>query len=292
MDGAPGALLSLMPMRGESSLPDNATDALSRSQSGMTLEHSMESRGKDTSTLSAAGSHVRTLARLVKEQESPASEADCGKSLPASLARWALDSSSWKTHQRSLDGDWEPFSETWPRWGMMQNGECWALTTPAHLTAETGYGLWPTIRSSDGERGGRGDLIQAVRGNENSHYKMWPTPCALEVEKDLENWKAKRNLPRSQKGGSHGPNLATAVRLYPTATARDWRTGDKPESRRARMKAIGEWHSPNLNDVAAPGGHLNPNWVEWLMGWPIGWTASEPLAMDKFQQWLDSHGRR
>ncbi len=36
---------------------------------------------------------------------------------------------------------------------------------------------------------------------------------------------------------------------------------------------------------------LNPNWVEWLMGWPIGWTALKPLATDRFRQWRDSHGR-
>ncbi len=25
----------------------------------------------------------------------------------------------------------------------------------------------------------------------------------------------------------------------------------------------------------APGGHLNPTWVEWLMGFPKGWTDLE-----------------
>ena len=45
-------------------------------------------------------------------------------------------------------------------------------------TGETEYSLWPTVRASDGERGGRGDLIQAVRGNENKHFKMFPTPDA------------------------------------------------------------------------------------------------------------------
>ena len=28
-------------------------------------------------------------------------------------------------------------------------------------------------------------------------------------------------------------------------------------------------------------GTLNPQWVEWLMGWPIGWTGLEPLGTDK-----------
>jgi hypothetical protein len=25
-------------------------------------------------------------------------------------------------------------------------------------------------------------------------------------------------------------------------------------------------------------GHLNPDWVEWLMGWPVGWTSLDPLS--------------
>jgi hypothetical protein len=41
---------------------------------------------------------------------------------------------------------------------------------------------------------------------------------------------------------------------------------------------------------AEVGGPLNPEWVEWLMGWPIGWTGLAPLAMDRFQQWWRSHG--
>lgn len=30
---------------------------------------------------------------------------------------------------------------------------------------------------------------------------------------------------------------------------------------------------------------------EWLMGWPIGWTALEPLETAKFRQWCASHGK-
>ena len=32
-------------------------------------------------------------------------------------------------------------------------------------------------------------------------------------------------------------------------------------------------------------GRVNPTWVEWLMGWPIGHSALEPLATDKFHEW-------
>jgi hypothetical protein len=34
--------------------------------------------------------------------------------------------------------------------------------------------------------------------------------------------------------------------------------------------------------MASDGGPLNPAWVEWLMGWPLGWTDLKPLATDKY----------
>ena len=37
-------------------------------------------------------------------------------------------------------------------------------------------------------------------------------------------------------------------------------------------------------------GKLSPMFVEWLMGWPLEWTALDAVATDKFQQWLRSHG--
>lgn len=49
---------------------------------------------------------------------------------------------------------------------------------------------------------------------------------------------------------------------------------------------------PGLKLEVAIGGYPNPTWVEWLMGWPEEWTKleSRPLATDKFQWWLRSHG--
>ncbi len=34
---------------------------------------------------------------------------------------------------------------------------------------------------------------------------------------------------------------------------------------------------------------LNPSFVEWLMGWPIGWTGLGPLETGSFQSWLRRH---
>lgn len=38
-------------------------------------------------------------------------------------------------------------------------------------------------------------------------------------------------------------------------------------------------------------GRLNPEFVEWVMGWPIGWTAVQRLATDRFREWRQQHGK-
>lgn len=35
--------------------------------------------------------------------------------------------------------------------------------------------------------------------------------------------------------------------------------------------------------------YIHPDFAEWVMGWPIGWTELPPLGMDKFQQWQQQH---
>ena len=72
--------------------------------------------------------------------------------------------------------------------------------------------------------------------------------------------------------------LTLSGRLLPTAKSRDYRTGSKLDSERMQKKSAGTWPSPDLNDVIAPNGRLNPDWLEWFMGFPPGWTAVEPSS--------------
>jgi hypothetical protein len=67
---------------------------------------------------------------------------------------------------------------------------------------------------------------------------------------------------------------------FATTQARDFRTG---QTERFEDPA----RTKNLNDQI--GGQLNPPWVEWLMGWPIGWTDLRPLETDRFHKWPNSH---
>ncbi len=77
---------------------------------------------------------------------------------------------------------------------------------------------------------------------------------------------------------------AVMVSTYPTPNARDYK-GAPGAGCRERGG-----HQSSL-PAAIPGGQLNPRWVEWLMGWPIGWVNYEPLETAKFRKWRRSHGR-
>ena len=77
--------------------------------------------------------------------------------------------------------------------------------------------------------------------------------------------------------------LRNQVAACPTPSANDWKGSSKPGQRRGQLT------DPAVGLIPA-GGHLNPTWVEWLMGWPLGWTDCAPLATDRFQLWLRSHG--
>jgi hypothetical protein len=192
---------------------------------------------------------------------------------------------------------------------MMRGGECWELSTPALLTSGNEFGSWPTVRSTDGERGGRGDLIQAIRGNPNSHYKLWPTPIHSEARQGYQNrdngkkgtqkslttvviesmWPTPTvcgNYNRKGASANSGDGLATAVKAFPTPrTPSKSGGGTGLDGGAGSRSMLTEQERKELC-----GGSLNPTWVEWLMGWPLGWTDSVLSATDRFRQWLRSHG--
>ena len=89
---------------------------------------------------------------------------------------------------------------------------------------------------------------------------LWPTPRANEYKDTLQS------VPPSRKKDPGKCNLTQAVamdQMLATPCARDYQTGQR---KRYENKA----RANNLNDQI--GGQLNPTWVEWLMGFPPGWT--------------------
>lgn len=238
-DGEPSAQLNVMPTPHKFWHNGKTMEHCDLSQFGLTSRLLTENHGAELLTLYLVDFLARTSARPEPARESWEREAGCGWKWPASFVKFDLDSSSWRTRQCSLLGDLEQYSETWPRWGSMRSGECSERITPELYTSEKESGFWPTVRASDGERGGRGDLIQAVRGNQNSHFKPYPTPTASNTK------------------------------------ANHMRGADKGKKREARSYGAN--------------GPLNPEWIEWLMGWPAKWTELDASETGRCREWWPQH---
>jgi hypothetical protein len=302
---------------------DSATESCHDSQFGTTLPHSTPPLGADELTSCVEGFPAKTFPPPEKAQESKAREADCGGTWPEWFAKFDPVTFSWKTRQCSLLAGLDVFSGTWPRWGMMRGGVCWELTTPGHriVENESGFGEnWPTPDARDAQPEG---LAAGVRRMEKystcglqTAVALWPTPRSCSAM-------AATITPETAHAANRFPNLETVVgrRIWPTPTKSDGMGG--PGTSENRMggenlrTAVKMWPTPQASDnrdrgnlgmpailrrqekgkqiglgqsVSDTSGALNPDWVEWLMGWPIGWTDLRPLAMDRCHSVLLSHG--
>jgi hypothetical protein len=121
-------------------------------------------------------------------------------------------------------------------------------------------------------------LKSAQITRENGGF-CWPTPVANQFGRKLKDGK---NI--SAKGVTYGLTLQQAINLWPTPLAQDGRGDMSPAN--ARRKAPGLAYTVQMQEG---GGKLNPVWVEWLMGYPSGWTELKDWAMQWFR---DKRGRR
>ena len=100
-------------------------------------------------------------------------------------------------------------------------------------------------------------------------------------------------LTREEAEAMVGGSLTPPSANIPTPTCRDYK--DVPggsmmrKDGRHRLDVNSNW-AYAMERTPRGGGRVNPEWREWLMAWPIGWTESKPLATDKFQSWLQLHG--
>lgn len=157
-----------------------------------------------------------------------------GQSLPDSFARYDPDTSCWKTSQDSYLVDSSGMSSvTFPRAGMMRNG---------HLYRQR---RWVRRTSAKGSL-------------------LWPTPTAFDAVQYFGERK------ESNQENRHAMSLRHAVVRWPTPTARDGRTLKGAQDRPNRTG--GPSLAQTMVDLGYQAGALNVEFVEWLMGFPRGWT--------------------
>jgi len=103
---------------------------------------------------------------------------------------------------------------------------------------------------------------------------LWPTPTS--------SFGTKGGRVTPTKGREGGTLIeAVSARMYPSPGYNDYKSGKGYDHGDKKQ-------TPQLRHIS--GGLLNPTWVEWLMGWPLGWTDLKPLATDRFREWQRQHG--
>jgi hypothetical protein len=88
-----------------------------------------------------------------------------------------------------------------------------------------------------------------------TEFGLWPTPHA--------------NC--NTGAGSHGTgadNIQTAVKMWPTPTSHLAKETNAPSEANR--------NEPSISSIV--GGSLNPQFVEWLMGYPKDWTEAQDFA--------------
>ena len=253
--------------RKRSSLQGSATASSRASRFFQTLDVSMVDPGEDELTSWLGGFPVRTSALQEKVLESTESDQDSGERWQGSWARFDRNTSSWKTAQLSLTEDLELSSVTWPRSGLMLRGECYPLLNSV-----------PRICASESGFSGTGEIFSTPCAMNASPFKggMAPTPDGATFH----------HTPTTHglDGGSNS-RKAIAQRTYRTPTENDgFKWGNQTqEEREAKGQQVMLSHQTGAH------GRLNPEFVEFLMGWPIGHTGLEPVAMGKYREWLRQH---
>ena len=143
-------------------------------------------------------------------------------------------------------------------------------TRQGGMDLQTAAALWPTPtvtgnynHPGSGPKAGMGLATAA---------KLYPTPTQFDAT--CGDIKGKEYNGQTQ----HAMKLIQAAKLYPTPTTGAGLCGGTGNYQQLKaLEADGTISTEERRSMAAGnGGQLNPEWVEAMMGFPIGWTASGP----------------
>lgn len=301
-DGAPSVPSNGNPTPQLYLQPDRMTAFSRLSRFGMTCAPLMDDHSAALLTWFLAASRAKTSAPPALARGSTARAPGSGEKWHELSVKYDPRTSSWRTHRCLWEEALQWSSVTLPRWGMTRSGLVFQHPTQERPINATASGLWPTptammtgdttavdvflarqqrLKEKHKGRNGNGcgpDLAMAVK------LQMWPTPTSSLATK------GGRVTPRKGREGGT-PIEAISARKWPTPTASASASASKGSSPASLTRKSGESRENDRLDhavMAAEGGQLNPDWVEWLMNWPLGWTSLEPMKNENWKHWAES----
>lgn len=164
------------------------------------------------------------------------------------------------------------------------------LHKPLRIVAQES---WPTVVSSDASMGAIISPNDTYTKNASGTFrkinkngkdgslglartvKMWPTVRSSSANGPCQN-EIKNSNPKVR--------LEVEIQNWATPQARDWKDGNA-KNQTPTNSILGRQAPRIMNAGTESKLTLNPQFTEWLMGWPIGWTKSE-LAETEWFRWL------
>jgi hypothetical protein len=191
-------------------------------------------------TSSVVATPVSLLVRLANGEEKKIRDT-CGLGLEKPLADYDPTTQSWKMFgDISLWGDCRLLLNLPPS-GMTVNGVLFLQPPWVRITGETESLSWPTPRVT-----GSGENIAKIQ-------------------------------ERFRNGLKYNSRLEEAVAQYPTMSASGMGNTGSQQKLQKLVDDGSLTDEEKRGMTAGNGGRLNPTWVEWLMGFPLGWTDLEDL---------------
>ena len=308
-DSKQNGLSSVNYMQKQSSKKDSQKPRYMMMLRKLILEKFLESR------YSQEDSHVRTSQMLERELASRGVVLHSGNITLKRLAKYDQESHSLKTSQLSLVEGYLSYSATLPRSGMMQNGIVYQLPPLVRITRGTGSSSFATQTTMDSlppksEKALKREMEVTRKGRSKpanlrdqvSNMQMWRTPSATECMRGI----GKMSIEEKKKNNIQ-ISLSAQVQMFPTPMASDWKNknysrdytlGNKkylmlPTPKAHDGKNYGNPENPCIKKRIKMGkqidlnmtesGSLNPMWVEWLMGFPLGWTELIASEMQSYR---------
>jgi hypothetical protein len=184
---------------------------------------------------------------------------------------------SSRMSQDSLPG-FDLSERNYQRWVTSLRRDFLARLKSGPAITGNGCSSWRSPGTTDGEGG-----VMEMREGVDAHYKLrddaahWMTP----TQRDYKQGGREHQLsPQVQEIEVLGPESSESgpslPRRWPTATE-----GDSRSSGSRNLPGSQAHQGTSLTDAVGRK-KLNPLFVEWLMGFPIGWTAFEPVEMQSY----------